>query len=234
MATCFYHTDTEASTNCAQCGLPICNACTELVANKSVCHGCVDTITARIQAQLDRNPPAQTNPAPGYSANAPGNVQAPYRQPYTAPPPSYAVQQQAQPGQGSIGRLILGLAAGLVAGLVAAVIWEKITFYSGFNIGYLTALLGFCVGFAIVFVGKQGGPAAGIGGGVIALLVQLFGYYLLACDYASKAAGTAMILDPSFVMQHINDIIDPFGWVIMAFGVWGGYRTPMRASGHMN
>ena len=52
-ATCFYHPDQVASTACAQCAVPLCPACTETVAGKSVCRRCVAAIRARVASQIN-------------------------------------------------------------------------------------------------------------------------------------------------------------------------------------
>ena len=200
---CFNHSTAPATTACNQCGIPLCAECTTTVADKSVCSRCVDAIRTRVASQID--------PAPA------------------APLPRYA----AQPEGLTPVRLLTGIALGTLIGVIGAFIWEKVVFYSHFNIGYLAALIGFGVGYGILLGTKRGGMVPAILGGVIALAAQVFGYYLLDNDELAKAMiehSMAPVLMPiGMFLTGLPRDVGVIGWVIVAIGVYGGFKTPYRA-----
>ena len=153
-ATCFYHPGQVASTACAQCSAPLCAACTETVAGKSVCRRCVAAIRARVASQI--NP---TAPSPGSVAVAPVT------------------------GVSATG-LLLGGVYGALIGIAGAFVLAKIEFYTNFQIGLLNSLVGFGVGFGVLLGCKRGGLAPAVMGGVLAFFAMMLSEYFYFGDEA--------------------------------------------------
>jgi len=214
---CYYHPDAPATTVCVQCGMPICDACRDTVSGKDVCNKCVGAIRARLEGQM------------AAGTLAPGTAYAPSTEPATqmgiAPP---ARAMAAPPASSPMG-LLVGAGLGALVGVLGAVLLDKFTFYTHIELGYINALVGFAIGYAVLFGSKQGGLTTGIIGGVLALASSLLGYYLLMGDELGKdgihaSAPIMMRVFPIF-LKHLN-ILD---WLIMAIGVYGGFKTPYRA-----
>lgn len=225
-ASCFYHPERATDKSCAQCGIPLCSECGQIVAEKPVCSNCVSAIRSRIAREQS------TVPSAGVAAGA-----------AVAPPPiapvasrGYAATEPASSsGKSAPVRATLGILYGLAIGIVGAIAWEKFVFYTHFNIGYLTALIGFGVGFGVIMGYRRGGLVPAIMGAVIAFVAQMFGYGLLFHDMILADAGNSIpadfILTPHMFMDIAqNGGISGMDWIIIAIGVYGGFKTPYRAA----
>ncbi|MCW3095239.1 MAG: Annexin [Chthonomonadaceae bacterium] len=91
---CMLHTDRPATALCTECGRPLCQGCTQLVAGKPVCQTCVTAIRSRVATQLN----AEAASAPTAQPMYPQAPSAPYGSPGVYPPvgqqpqaPSYGV-----------------------------------------------------------------------------------------------------------------------------------------------
>lgn len=88
------HTDRPATALCTECGRPLCQECTQLVAGKPVCPTCLAAIRSRVATQLNAEaaslPTAQ--PLPPQTPNAPYGLPGAY---------SPAGQQSTAPSYGA-------------------------------------------------------------------------------------------------------------------------------------
>ena len=215
-STCFYHPDQVASGVCAQCAVPLCPACTETVANKSVCRRCVSAIRARVAGQINPTTAAPgTVPATGFAPPTAGPV-----------PPSAAIV-----GQTSGVGLLKGTLFGAIAGLVGAFVLAKIEGLAHFEWGYLNALVGFGVGYGVLMGDKRGGPVAATVGAVLAFFSMMFCEYWLLSDGLARLAAERSIIAPPIDTALFFDYLrhlDPIDWICIAIGVYGGAKLPLR------
>ena len=71
---CMLHTTRPATALCTECGRPLCQECTLLVANKPVCQNCLAAIRSRVATQLN----AEAGSAPTAPPFAPQSLNQPY------------------------------------------------------------------------------------------------------------------------------------------------------------
>lgn len=88
------HTDRLATAACSECHRPLCQECTQVVANKPVCQSCIAAIRSRVATQLNAEAAARPVPPP----MPPQAPNAPYGAPGAYPPVG---QQPAAPGYGA-------------------------------------------------------------------------------------------------------------------------------------
>lgn len=188
-ARCAYHPNRPASDWCSQCDQPICAECRTQVAGKVVCRTCVEAIRSRISAEQAA---ATTVAAPMYVAPA-----------------------RTEPVSG--GRILLGILAGAGAGLLGTILWLVLGYFLPFNLSLFAVAIGWAVGQVIVRVGRTGGMAPAVAGGLISLV--FIGIGLLLQGY---------ILD--FAKVGLQGQI--FVLFCLGFGVWEGFNIPMRSGNH--
>ena len=88
-SVCMLHTDRPATANCAECGRPLCQECTQIVASKPVCQTCVTAIRSRVATQLNYEAAAAPNSAQQLPPQAPNPpYAAPAAHPPVSPPPA--------------------------------------------------------------------------------------------------------------------------------------------------
>src|SRR5579875_3701606 len=133
---CYYHPDILARSSCVQCGMPICDSCTDRINEKTVCHRCVQTVRQRLEKQMAASPVGAVATGPTPSGYAPGGYNS---QPAGAWPPPPVAQPY---GGGSaavaepldMSRVIIGIVVAMLIGIVGAIAVEKIYFYAGFGL----------------------------------------------------------------------------------------------------
>ncbi len=199
--TCYYHPDQSATAACVQCGMPICEQCRDIVADKTVCNHCVGQMRARVEREL------AANPVSGMPQIQMGQ-QAPAAPGVWPPPPmagaaSVPALPLAAPG---IGRILAGVGLAVVLGLIGTALWVAITVFAHFELSLVAIGVGWLCGWGALQGCGQGGKTAAIIGAVSALGTTLIG--------ASIIGGGRPGL---------------FEWFCVAVGVYEGYIVPMRA-----
>src|SRR5579875_608223 len=190
-APCYYHPDTAAANTCVQCGVPICNDCTDRVGEKTVCRKCVQAVRTRLESHMAAAPASGQYAPPPAQGYQPGN--------YAGRPPmrdggvfgGSAVVLPPEPV--NVSQMILGIAVAAVIGIIGAIITEKILFTTGFGISYLYIAIGYGVGFGLHKVIGRGGP----GMATLAVGIMIFGLLVGQLVYTADMLGKFRADDPS-------------------------------------
>ena len=171
---CYYHPTVSSTGSCIQCGMPVCAACTQQVAGRSVCQKCAPAFKARMEQQAAAAPAAaQGRQAPyaGYRPQPDGGTSG------VSSPPAYS-GTPVKGERSDMQETLMGIGLGLVIGIIGAVIIEKIYFYGHFGLSLLYVAMGYGIGWGIHRVTGRGGTGlalAAVGVMVAALFVgQLF------------------------------------------------------------
>jgi|GEM_PF-1877126 len=226
---CYYHQTTEAANSCAQCGVPICNNCIQLVGPVPACRNCAPALHARQQQMVASG--ANTG-APMQQGAYPPQGAPPQNGGYGAPP-SYpqgsgytAPSYQTAPEHG--GNIALGMLAGLGIGIVGSIIVMKILFLTGFGLAYLYIGVGYGVGFGIHKFTGRGGTALAALSVVIMMIALLVGHLVFANDVLQKEIAS----DPTLAGISLMDVIpmipsmfSPMHWICIAIGLYSCWRA---------
>lgn len=231
---CYYHPDTQARSSCVQCGLPICDMCTDRINERTFCHKCVKAVRERMEKQM-ASPGLGAASGPSPSGYAAGGYSAPTATGSAWPPaPAQAYGGSrfvaaAQPLDAS--KMILGIVAALLIGIVGAIVVEKIYFYVGFSLSLLYILIGYGIGYGLCMVTRRGGMGMALLAVGIMVISLLIGQLVLTSDALNKMrvgspelAGVTTAAVFPLLLSHMGFMY----WICIAFGLYSCFKSVAR------
>ncbi len=223
---CYYHPDAPATGNCVQCGVPICDACTDRINQKPVCKNCVAVVRARVERELASAPAGYAAPAVGgqtqinHGSYGVGNAP-------TSGLPGYG----AVPDSQDKSKLVLGIVVASLIGIVAAIAIEKITVYAHFGLSLFYIFMGYGIGWGLHRLTGRGGAgmaalAVGIMVGCLLLSHVIWAQDLLTASRSGPDGDPSLTLGDafSFVMSNAGFM----HWVLIAIGLYACFQGMMR------
>lgn len=220
---CYYHPDTTATGNCVQCGVPICDACTDRINQKPVCKNCVAAVRARLEREM-------AAPAGAYAA--PSDAPGPQAQSWPPPAtnPAYGAPSAALAPLDPT-KLTMGIVVALVIGIVGCIALEKLLLYAHFGLSYLYILVGYGIGWGLHRMTGRGGTmlaAMAVGVFVVSLIVE----HLVYAGDVLQMLHTGADADPSATFgEAFKLVLTQSGimhWVVILIGLYACYRGVMR------
>lgn len=199
---CSVHPDRQAYEKCAKCGAPVCMECGIKRVDGTICQACM----VKEKSTQPAGAPGPGQIRTGASGSAQSNV--------------------------SYGKPVL---FGLMAAIISAVVWEQSVVITHYKLGLIAVVVGALVGFAVLRgAGGSLGKALPAIGALCAGFAILLGEFLIMQHQVAVIAAEKQVQIPAVKLfmafpLYLGSDVGIIGWVIIAFGIYNGWKIPKRA-----
>ena len=224
---CYYHPDAPATGNCVQCGVPICDACTDRINQKPVCKNCVAVVRARVERELASAPTGYAPPAVGgqtqinHGSYGIGNAPA-------AGLTSYPATPTAAP---NAGKVAIGIVVALIIGVIGCIAVEKFELFAPLSLSLLYVLVGYAIGWGLHKITGSGGMKMAVIAVCVMFVSLVVSHLVLVQDELSQAIADHKVGTDLTFNDALVPVLSSQGfvhWLFVAFGLYACFKGMMR------